>query len=293
MKNIIKEIYNLIPFKYQMYSFLKVFWTPPPNLQRHLHFKGLIKVKVDDKNFRMKSYGYQLENEVFWNGLENGWEKDSISLWIKLCKNAQVIFDIGANTGIYSLIAKTVNPNATVFAFEPVERVFEKLQHNIELNHFDIVPVKKAASNFDGVATIYDMATEHIYSVTVNKNLSTADVKVIETQIETISLNTFVGSNNIRKVDLIKLDVETHEPEVLEGFSEYLSEHKPAMLIEILTDEVGAKVEKIIGNNGYLYFNLNEKGGIRQVDKIRTSDYYNYLICSPSIARELGILDRI
>jgi FkbM family methyltransferase len=246
----------------------------------------------ETKKFKIKHYGYEIENEIFWAGLTNGWEKESIKLWMKLCETSEIIFDIGANTGVYSLIAKTVNPNAKVYAFEPVSRVFAKLKENIALNNFDIIPIQKAVSNTDGTAIIYDTYSEHIYSVTVNKNLCSPETKVIETQIDTVTLNSFIRQNNIKKVDLMKIDVETHEPEVLQGFSYYLFQFKPTMLIEILNNEVGEKVNNIIQGLDYLYFNIDEKGSIRQVDKITKSDYFNYLLCNIDIATKLGLINK-
>lgn len=251
----------------------------------------MFKVPVEEsKSFKIKHYGYQVENDIFWAGLTTGWEKESLKLWINLCKNSDVILDIGANTGVYALVAKTINPNAKVFAFEPVARVFQKLKENIALNNYSIVPVEKAVSNAEGRAVIYDTATEHVYSVTVNKNLSSPETKVTETIIETTTLNSFIRQNKINKIDLIKIDVETHEPEVLKGFSEYLHHFKPTMLIEILNDEIGAKVDKLVRDLGYLYFNINETGTIRQVETITKSDYYNYLICSSEIAAKIGLM---
>ena len=62
------------------------------------------------------------------------------------------------------------------------------------------------------------------------------------------------------------------------------------MLIEILSDEVGLKVKELIGGLGYLYFNIDENKGIRKVDTIAHSDYYNYLLCSKEIAQQLKLL---
>ncbi|MCK6649636.1 MAG: FkbM family methyltransferase [Bacteroidia bacterium] len=290
MKKATKYLYNIIPFKFEFYSFLKIFWKPREYIYKHLHFKGIIKVKVEDSSFRMKHHGYQIENEIFWVGLTNGWEKESIKLWIKLSKKANVIFDIGANTGIYSLIAKAVHPNSKVFAFEPVKRVFDKLQENIQLNKFDIYAQEEAISNSTGTAVIYDTYSDHIYSVTVNKNLASSTTKVVEKKISTITLNDFIKKHNIEKIDLIKIDVETHEPEVLEGFSDYLSIHKPTILIEILNDEIGNKVSALIQGLGYLYFNIDEKGSPRKVDNITKSDYFNYLLCSQDTASEIGLI---
>ena len=90
----------------------------------------------------------------------------------------------------------------------------------------------------------------------------------------------------------MKIDVETHEPEVLQGFSKYLSKHRPTMLIEILNDDVGKEVNKLVLGLGYLYFNIDEDGGIRQVSEITKSDYYNYLLCTNTVAKELDLVDK-
>lgn len=282
-----------MPFKQPLFKLLKNFAAPNESVYKHLHFEGDFKVRVDAAHsFRIRHYGFELENELFWRGLENGWEHLSVSLWAKLVKNADVIFDVGANTGIYSLVAKSVNPAARVYAFEPVARVFEKLESNNRLNDFDIICFDEALSNTDGEATIYDMPTEHIYSVTINKNTNAPDAEVIPTQIKVVRLDTFIERNPVEKIDLLKIDVETHEAEVLEGMGKYLDEFRPAMLIEILNDEVGARVEALVKDKDYLYFNLDEtSGSIRLVETIQKSDYYNYLLCDRKIAEDLRLLN--
>lgn len=86
-----------------------------------------------------------------------------------------------------------------------------------------------AASDENGTAIIYDTPTEHIYTGTVNKNILAPEVEVIPTEIKITRLDTFIERMNIEKIDLIKLDVETHETEVLEGFGEYLDKFKPTL----------------------------------------------------------------
>jgi FkbM family methyltransferase len=291
MKKLVKAIYSFIPLKKEIFIILRLIWRPSERIYRHLHFKGIFSVPLGkSRSFKMKHFGYQVENDIFWSGITKGWEKESLKLWLKLCEKADVIFDLGANTGIYSLVAKTIRPESKVFAFEPVQRIFSKLKENIVLNKFDIVAVEKAVSDKDGTAIIYDTSSEHVYSVTVNKNMSSSDTKVTEIEIRTITMDTFIRENNIQKLDLIKIDVETHEPEVLAGFSTYLPKFKPTMLIEILSDEVGSRVYGMVKDLGYLYFNIDEKGSIRQVDKITKSDYYNYLLCNRDTAVELGLV---
>lgn len=287
MKKILKRVYGSLPFKKEVFSLVKSFVTPSERVYRHLYFKGDVKIQVDESHsFKIRHYGYEIENSVFWAGLTNGWEKLSLSLWIKLVHDSSIIFDIGANTGIYSLIAKSLKQQGQVFAFEPVERVFEKLEFNNKLNDYDINCFKYAASNEDGTATIYDTAAEHTYSVTVGKNLNSSDVSVIPTTIETVRLDSIIEQFKLPKIDLIKLDVETHEAEVIEGMGKYLEEFKPTMLVEVLNDTVGQNVEALVSGKGYVYFNLDEQlGTIKRVDHISKSDYYNYLICSEEVAK--------
>jgi hypothetical protein len=115
---------------------------------------------------------------------------------------------------------------------------------------------------------------------------------VIPVQISTVRLDSFLVSAHVPKVDLVKIDVETHEAEVLEGLGEYLDRYRPAMLIEVLNDEVGSNVERLVKGKGYLYFNIDDKKGtLRQVGKIAKSDFYNYLLCNEDIARYLRLED--
>ena len=290
MKDLLHSIYNLLPFKKQLFTFLKKLWQPGENIFRHLSFKGVFTVQLkNNRSFKINHFGFIIENEIFWKGLDGGWEKESIGLWQKLCETSHVILDIGANTGVYSLIAKAVNPSSTVYAFEPVKRVFDKLQQNIRLNGFDIMAVEKAVSNSEGTAVIYDPQDEHVLSVTVNKNLASPDIKVVEQKIFTTTLDSFIRENNLTAIDLIKIDVETHEPEVLEGFSEYLMKFKPTLLIEILDDGIGKKIENILRDSGYNYYNIDENAGIRKVSSITKSDYFNFLLCTSETAARIGI----
>jgi FkbM family methyltransferase len=293
MKQMLKNIYQKFPLKQPFFTFIKTFVRPGENVYRHLHFHGDFSVAVDDSHsFLIRHYGFELENSIFWMGLRGGWEKNSISIWTRLAANADVIFDIGANTGIYSLIAKSLNPQARVFAFEPIKRVYEKLVENNALNGYDIACFEYGLSNADGTATVYDLPGEHIYSVTVNKNRNASNVEVIPTKIEIKRLDTVIEELGIERMDLLKIDVETHEPEVLEGLGKYLNEFKPSILIEILDDEIGAKVESLVKESDYLYFNIDEKSdSIKRVEHITKSDYYNYLICDRVTAQKLNLLN--
>jgi FkbM family methyltransferase len=291
VKKILKAVYGLIPFKCQIFSLLKTIYSPKESLFQHLHFKGDFMVELDKaKSFKLRHFGFQIENEIFWKGLNGGWEKVSIDLWKKLSADSDVIIDIGANTGVFALISKAINEKSQVYAFEPIERVYDKLVQNIKLNEFDIKAYKQATSNYDGNGVVYDVMGDHVYSVTVNKNIHPSDSYVEKVNIELIRLDSFIKENNISKIDLMKIDVETHEPEVLEGMGDYLQKFQPTLLIEVLNDEIGFRIQELVKNLDYLYFNINEDSGVRQVDKILKSDYFNYLLCKKEIASRLNLI---
>ncbi len=290
MKKILKKIYKVLPFKQQLFQIIRIL-PIPHKLYQHLHFKGIIKVKVDKHHsFKIQHYGYEIENDIFWKGLKGGWEKVSMDLWIRLSKKSDVILDIGANTGIYSLVSETLRPNAKIYAFEPVKRVFDKLVNNIALNNFSSKPYEVAISNKDGEAYIYDTDSEHILSVTVNKNMLSLNTKTHKVSINTLKLSTLIKREKLEKIDLIKIDVETHEAEVLEGMGDYLAKFKPTLLIEILNNEVAKDVNQLLENLDYLFFDIDEIGLPKQVKHISKSSYYNYLVCQPEIAKELGLI---
>lgn len=289
IKKRIQNFYKAIPFKKQLFLLIKYIFKPKKNIYQHLHFVGDIQVKVENrKTFKIRHYGFEVENEIFWNGIFNGWEKVSLTIWAELCSSANVIIDVGANTGVYALLAKTVNPKASVYAFEPVDRVYKKLVVNNNLNGYNIYCCKKAVSNYDGEATIYDKDIEHTYSVTVNQDISLNKEDSIPVTVDTIRLDTFINQEDVPKVDLIKIDVETHEVEVLEGIGKYIQVWEPTMIIEILNDQVAKGIENILSDLNYNYYVIDETSGINMVPSLRKSDYYNFLICKPEIAARLN-----
>lgn len=292
MKSIIKKTYDLIPFKKSLFVLLKKVYQPKESVYRHLHFHGIIDIKADkDAWFKMNHEGYQIENEIFWQGLDNGWEKVSVGLWKKLVKNSNTIFDIGANTGVFALIAKSINPSAKVYAFEPIARIYNKLEKNIQLNNFEIKSFAVAISDKDGKADILDNPLlENEYSLSLSNEHNNKSAGQIKVEIDIVTLDSFIEQNDIKHIDLLKIDVESHEGEVMEGFAKHLHLFKSTFLIEILRDHVGERVQKTLVGLDYLYFNIDENGAILKVDDIkRRGDNYNYLICQPEVARQLGL----
>ena len=295
VRDFLKLAYMAIPFKKQVFCALKKVWVPPLKISRHLYFKGVFTVDVGERHYCVNHYGFDVETSIFWYGLTGAWEKISMSAWIALCGESRVIVDIGANTGVYSLVAKTLNPASQVYSFEPVQRVFEKLVANNRLNHYDTACQQSAVSNYDGEGIIYDLPTTHIYSVTLNKNMHSRHLIAAAqpTTVKATRLDTFMSSVGLKHADLVKIDVESHEAEVLEGMGEYLSS-MPTLLLEVWNNDVGQRIEQIVRKYDYLYFRTDEIQPFyltEHIEKPESSEgYVNYLLCTPRIASHFGFV---
>jgi FkbM family methyltransferase len=120
-----------------------------------------------------------------------------------------VVIDIGANIGSFSIQAAWLGATE-VFAIEPEPHNLIALKKNIRLNNMQklIKPVAVGISNFDGVATISDEGGDS--TILDNKDGS---------EIEVMSLDTFIKKNKIAAVQVLKIDIEGSEVEVILGAS--------------------------------------------------------------------------
>ncbi|MBK9761421.1 MAG: FkbM family methyltransferase [Flavobacteriales bacterium] len=291
MKKTLKRLYRSLPFKQSVFSGLRLL-PLPTSVYQHLHFEGVIRVRLGKgRSFLMRHHGYMIENELFWRGIQ-GWEKVSLELWTRLCRRSDTIFDVGANTGVYALLAQALRPEATIIAVEPVERVFLKLEENIGLNGKGVIAIRAAVTDQEGEVTLYDTpAREHVLSVSLNKEFMRNDPLLQATTVPARTIAGIAAEHRLERIDLMKIDVETHEPEVLAGFREILLRDKPSLLIEILNDEVAKRVEEQIKDVGYLYYNIDDvTWPPPRVATLTRSGHFNFLLCQPEVARSIGLV---
>ncbi|MGB6037846.1 MAG: FkbM family methyltransferase [Cryomorphaceae bacterium] len=243
--------------------------NPPKLIYQHLYFYGPFEINVEGVRFKMNSLCTQFENNIFWRGVSAAWEYQSILLWKKLTRNSNVIFDVGANSGFYSLLSVAANPKSDVYAFEPVQRNAQILRDNLRLNDFQVSIQEKAVSNISGDQYIYDIRdVKNNRQASLTKSTvygrDAEKVKVISTR-----LDDFIAQSDIHRLDLIKIDVEEHEVEVLLGLSEKLATLKPAILIEVLNAKIGNHIFEILSKAGYQYYlNISEIEGAVEVDSL-------------------------
>lgn len=270
----------------------------PKYVSKHLYFSGEFTAKLTGTDgLNLKTYGHIIENEIFYYGLEGGHEKKSMQIWIEFCEKFQPknIFDIGASTGIFGLVAQRILPDANVSYFEPMARALEILKENIAINSFPGKVFPIALSNYDGVGHFYMSAESNFaYSVTLNDYADLAitgehtnddSLQIIVTQVNKVS--TLISRGELAPPNLVKIDVETHEAAALEGFEMNLSEIN-AFLIEVLNEKAATKLNRIFANTDFLCFNINDSANsVRQTEFFEKSDEFNYFVVHPSFASDL------
>jgi hypothetical protein len=72
--------------------------------------------------------------QIFWNGCH---EPMSVCLWSVLAQNnAGAVLDIGAYSGLFSLLACAVSQENPIVAFEPIDRNYARTLINVQANDF-------------------------------------------------------------------------------------------------------------------------------------------------------------
>ncbi len=180
-------------------------------------------------------------------------EKD-LGLVCTLVRPGDTVFDIGANFGLYTkILAECVGSGGRVYSFEPVPQTFHVLEHNVRsANLNQVSPLCLAASNTTGKATIsiptYSDGGENMYEASLERSVTGAGI-----EISTVRLDERFADLN--RLDFVKLDVEGHEPAVLDGMQEIIKRHHPTFLIEIndgfATGSTGSAVARIMQSLGY------------------------------------------
>ncbi|HXG81556.1 MAG TPA: FkbM family methyltransferase [Sphingomicrobium sp.] len=248
MKRLLKPLQRFINSVPALHHLLRSIWVPPPSIRQHLAFRGSFTVVVQPGvSFQLASSGTAVENELFWKGYAGSWERRSLELWREFARSADYVLDVGANTGVYALAAQALNPRAKILAIEPAPRIYAQLRRNIELNSFPILSAEVAASSREGTATFYDFEGEHEYSASLEPGMGGS----VETIVPVTTLDKLLDRHGFPRVDLVKIDVERHEPAALRGFRNTLERDRPAILIEVLDNECRQGIADALDGLGY------------------------------------------
>ena len=176
----------------------------------------------------------------------NDWEYVSRDLFRSLASNSNLVFDIGAYTGIYSIEAAKSNPTCIVYSFEPNIGILGNLRENIQVNKLEerVKVYPRALGTTPREAKLF-LSTDQTSSSTAS--LLGTSSNFFEVSVSTMDLE-FLNE----APDLIKIDVEGSEPDVFKGGEKLLNTYKPIILSEALSKAELQKQEDVLLKFGYM-----------------------------------------
>ncbi len=173
-------------------------------------------------------------------------EDNYVSGFIKL-QEGDVIFDVGANVGYFSLYVNSVLKKYQVFAFEPAPPVYDVLTLNILKHGLSVIPVNAGLSNEQGTLSFtyypnssgYSTFSENVEEekallkqTILNQLNSSADYKplideadsIVDSRFEkrvfeceTTTVSEIIRRHEVTSIGLMKIDAEKYEYNVLLG----------------------------------------------------------------------------
>lgn len=205
--------------------------------------------------------------------------------WLVLSQTApkgSLILDIGAYHGEYACAARTANKGVRIVAFEPNPTNAHVLRQNCEALAIDVF--EAAVSSACGVQR-FSLADARS-GIQVN---DTGIELVGDTcEVETVRLDDWLTHHG-GEVHLMKIDVEGYEAEVLTGAMDMLNRSQPIILCEVLSDDAGEQVMKLLPPS-YTYYYINENHGIQRRENVTRHEWRNknWLFVPVSKAQLLG-----
>lgn len=195
-------------------------------------FNGLLHFSVtsDLEKYRVESILTKEPETIAWI---DGWEVED--------RNS-VFYDIGANIGIYSIYASFKHRNLDVFSFEPVLNNYVALQQNIWLNQYlKVNPVHLAISNNASYVNLYLSDTRVGNSgaqidQAINERGESFEALRVE-KILSITLDRLISDFNFPVPTYVKIDVDGHETDILNGMTQTLeAPNLKSLLVEFNSD---------------------------------------------------------
>jgi FkbM family methyltransferase len=157
-----------------------------------------------------------------------GFEYKTFEAFEKYLKQGDIVIDIGANVGVYSLLSSSlVGEKGQVIAFEPSKITFDALNENIHLNRCkNISSHQLALSNTEGVIRFGAVENDAMNFIDINNSNNIGE------QVPMNTLDNFVQNHKIERIDFIKIDIEGAELLCFEGSKNTLTKMRPIILME-------------------------------------------------------------
>ena len=213
----------------------------------------------------LKGYKYIVKPDTGFSSLLGRWEKESQLIYFHSIFKDFVVFDLGANYGIHSMLySKLVGDKGRVYAFEPLPSNVADLKSHIQMNGIkNIEVVQEAISNKKGKAE-FKIASHKGQGALQGIGKDSDDLL----RVDTDTLDDFCQSHNVYP-DFIKVDIEGAEGFALEGFNEAVKRSYPFFAIDLHNPRCDKAVGRFLSEHGYEVYRIKNSylKGIKEQKK--------------------------
>jgi FkbM family methyltransferase len=162
-----------------------------------------------------------------------GGERHVLERFLSGLEPTDVVFDIGASVGLYTVFAASILNQGQVYAFEPDPSTYARLQENVRLNQLDNVKfIPWAVSDREGEVMLYTDGVEGFAPSIIHQERQGAPTG--EVRVPACSLDIALSRGELSPPDILKVDVEGAEALCLLGCR------------QILNGEFGRRPRKIL-----------------------------------------------
>jgi len=180
--------------------------------------------------------------------LEGVWDPALTRFIQRTLSPNDVFIDVGAHVGYFTLLAsRRVGPGGTVLSIEPNPFALEQLRENIERNNLhNVLVVHTACGESRNVVKLYLHAESNSSMASLYTSSAVASTAI---DVPSTSLDDLCRDRGIRRVRLVKVDVEGAEVFVLRGMKRIMREMRPAIVLELhpqLLEEVGTPFDSVL-----------------------------------------------
>jgi FkbM family methyltransferase len=163
------------------------------------------------------------------NSLE---EENELICVLNLISKNDIIFDIGANFGFYSLNISKKFESTKILSFEPMNKTREILLNNINLNHAKNIIIYPFGFWNKDTTLEFNYHKNASGATSIANILEGEDIEKISSPVRTI--DSFIAEYNIPDINFIKCDVEGAEYFVLQGGYASIKKYIPIIFLEML-----------------------------------------------------------
>ena len=206
---------------------------------------------------------------------------------IDILREGDVVIDIGAHVGFYSMLAsELVGESGHVYSFEPTPRTFATLKENASRKR-NITVENKAILNEETTIDFFDYGPKYsafnTFKKRTDEHIAFKD-NAEKISVKTLSLDAYVKEKQCSP-RFIKIDAEGSEHLILEAMKNILTEIRPIISIEVSSvkewEDNLKKSLTTLEANGYKAYELDVDGKASPADPYKNRLYDNLIFIHP------------